>query len=176
MTLPTAKRRALHLDGECRQTAVVTDPSGAARNLADRQAIHDVLVTYARSVDRRDLPRVAACFTEDAAYDGALSSSTIREALTQLPESWQRYVRTQHFLGNQLIEIDGDAAHSETYAIAFHQLRVDTEWRQRSVAICYVDDLERCDGSWRIRKRRVQRLFSREEPLPGGLPEPERSS
>src|SRR5262249_22813509 len=52
--------------------------------LADREDVRDVLLSYARGVDAKDLARVAACFTPDAAYDGALGTGTIADALRSL--------------------------------------------------------------------------------------------
>ena len=94
----------------------------AIRELADRAAIQDVMLRYARGVDRKDLALVASCFTSDASYEGALAHGTIADALVRLRDAMARYDSTMHFVGNQLVEINGDTASSETYAVAYHRL------------------------------------------------------
>ena len=135
----------------------------ALRQLLDRAAIQDVLLRYARGVDRRDLDLVASCFTPDAAYDGSLARGTIVDALAALRVAVTRYARTLHFLGNQLIELDGDQARSETYALAHHQLPDGTH---RVVAVRYLDELVRQQARWLIRRRVVHREWQRDEAPP----------
>lgn len=137
-----------------------TDP--ALRELLDRVAIHDVLLRYARGVDRRDLDLVASCFTPDASYEGALGRTGIAEALTNLRAALSRYRSTLHFLGNQMIELAGDAARSETYALAYHRLSDD---RNLVVAVRYLDELVRRGEGWVIRGRVARLEWQRYEVL-----------
>jgi len=146
----------------------VEEPITAAlRELQDRVAIRDVLLRYACGVDRRDLPLVAACFTAHADYEGALGTGTVETALAALPQRLQRYERTMHFMGNQLIEVNGDTATSETYAIAYHNLVEDGARTLLTVGIRYLDDFVRADGTWRICRRVVQREWERREAMNG---------
>ena len=131
----------------------------ALQMLLDRAAVHDVLLRYARGVDCKDIDLVASCFTPDAAYEGALARSDIRQALPRLREAMDRYASTLHFLGNVTIEVTGDRASSETYAIAYHCPR--TGDRQYVVAVRYLDELVRHDGRWLITRRRVCREWER---------------
>lgn len=126
------------------------------RELLDRTAIQDVLLRYARGVDRRDLDLVASCFTPDATYEGALARGTIADALARLRDRMARYDSTMHFIGNQLIEIRGDLANSETYAIAYHRLTEAGEVKLFTVGVRYLDELTRDAGVWRIRRRVVK--------------------
>ena len=120
------------------------------RELADRTAIHDVLCRYARGVDTKDVDLVASCFTSDCAYEGSLGKSTIAEALANLRSAMARYTRTMHCMGNQLIELTGAAAASETYCIARHEL---PDRRTFTVSVRYLDRLICVDGGWRIAQR-----------------------
>ena len=135
----------------------------AVRQLLDRAAIHDVIMRYARGVDRRDLGLVAACFTPDAAYEGALGQGKIDTALAAMRERMSRYESTMHFMGTQLIEISGDSAKSETYAIAYHQLSDDGERRNLAVGVRYLDDLVRRDEQWLICRRVVKLEWQRHD-------------
>lgn len=137
----------------------------AVRELADRAAIQDVLLRYARGVDRRDLDLVAACFLPDASYEGALASGTIADALARLRDRLTRYDATMHFIGNQLIETDGDSASSETYAVAYHRLTEGGVAKLLTVGVRYLDDLVRSGERWRIRRRVVTTEWQRTETL-----------
>ncbi len=132
------------------------------RDLQDRAAIHDLVMRYARAVDRRDLAGVAACFTPDAAYEGQLSTSGIADALARLETALASWDVTQHLMGNQLIELHGDRASCETYAVATHVRGEGPTRRELTVAVVYQDDLVRRGGGWLICKRVARTLFSRE--------------
>jgi 3-phenylpropionate/cinnamic acid dioxygenase small subunit len=136
----------------------------ATQAMADRAAIHDLQLTYARAVDRKDLDLVASCFAANAAYEGALGRGEIGTALVSLRTAMARYGRTFHHVGNVLVEVHGDRATSETYAIAYHRERADPR-RQYVVAIRYVDELARHDDRWRITRRTVHREWERHQEL-----------
>jgi 3-phenylpropionate/cinnamic acid dioxygenase small subunit len=140
----------------------------AVRQLADRAAIQDLMLRYARGVDRKDLDLVASCFTPDASYEGALASGTIADALARLRDRMAHYERTMHFIGNQLIEINGDSASSETYAVAYHRLTEDGTARLFTVGVRYLDDLARDGEQWRIRRRVVRTDWQRSEVIESG--------
>ena len=74
-----------------------------------------------------------------------------------------RYASTMHFLGNMAIEVTGDHASSETYAIAYHRPRAGD--RQHVVAVRYLDALVRRDGRWLIARRLVSREWERYDTL-----------
>ncbi len=124
--------------------------------------MRDVLLSYARGVDDRDLDRVAACFTPDAAYDGALGQGTIDAALATLRGAMARYTATVHRMGNQVVVLAGDRARSETDCLAEHVL---PDGAHVVVAVRYRDDLVRRTDGWRIASRAVTTLWRRyEEP------------
>jgi ketosteroid isomerase-like protein len=127
--------------------------------LTDREDVRDVLLAYARGVDAKDLARVAACFTSDAAYDGALGTGTIADALGALDGAMRRYAATVHRIGNQAVDVDGDRAHSEADCLAEHVL---PDGRHVLVAVRYRDDLVRDAAGWRIARRAVTTLWRRE--------------
>lgn len=131
------------------------------RALLDRAAIHDLIMRYARGVDRRDLVQVAACFSEDAAYEGSLGSGGIEVTLAALRERMPRYRTTMHFLTNPLVELAGDAATCETYALVYHRLETEDDTEDFIVGVRYLDDLARGSNGWRITRRRTAMEFQR---------------
>ena len=137
----------------------------ALRALVDRAAIHDVLLRYARGVDRKDLSLVASCFTPDAAYEGSLARGDIGHALEALGTAMARYQTTMHLMGNQRIDLDGDRARCETAAVAFHRQGADGGLRDLTVGVRYVDDLVRRDGAWRICRRVARVEWRRIDPV-----------
>jgi len=129
-----------------------------ARELADRLAIRDLLATYALAVDRKDLARVAGCFTPDCAYEGRLGRGTIAQALAALGDAFARYARTMHLMGTHEAALDGDAARAETLCIAYHVL---PDGRHLTTGVRYADDLVRTPAGWRIRRRVVRTDWTR---------------
>jgi hypothetical protein len=150
------------------QTASVSGET-ALRELLDREAIREVVLRYARGVDRRDLDLVASCFTSTAEYEGKLAHGRVADALAALRESLPRYESTLHFMGNQLVELRGDEASCETYAIAYHRTAGDGAPRDLAVAVRYLDELVRLPEGWRIRKRVACTVWTRHDPV---LPAP----
>jgi ketosteroid isomerase-like protein len=142
------------------------DADVVIRDLVDRAAIQDVILRYARGVDRRDLDLVASCFLPDALYEGAMAHGAIGDALAALRDRMTRYDATMHFIGNQLIDITGDAASSETYAVAYHRLTENGDAKLFSVGVRYCDELIRDRDQWRIRRRVVTTVWERVEALP----------
>ena len=137
----------------------------AVRELLDRAAIHDVLLRYARGVDNRDVALVASCFVPGAVYEGTLACGTIEAALTTLRERLARYDGTMHMIGNHLIELRGDTATSETYAVAYHRLQEGGTPLLSTVGVRYLDDLVRHGDEWRIQRRVVKMEWQRREAL-----------
>jgi len=131
----------------------------AADTLAAVLAVRDLVYRYARGVDRRDVALVGSCFAPDARYEGSLASGTIADMLAALPVAMARYTTTLHFMGEPAVSIEGSAAHSETPTIAYHVLR--DSGALRTVAVRYLDRLERGPAGWWIVERRVQRCWER---------------
>ena len=129
--------------------------------LADEIAVRDVVLGYARGVDRKDLDAVARCFMPDCAYEGALASGTIADALATLRGAFERYTRTMHFMGTQAVTLAGDTADVVTYCIAFH---VRTDGGHATVGVRYLDSLARTAAGWRIARRVVRTDWTRNDP------------
>lgn len=123
------------------------------RALIDRQSIHDVLMRYARGIDRRDFDLVASCYHPGATDDHGRFKGSVEAFIPWVTNTLERFDSTMHFLGNVLIDIDGDTADAETYCVAYHRLRdADTD----SIAgLRYVDRFERRASGWRIADRKI---------------------
>jgi hypothetical protein len=143
--------------------------------LLAKQAITEVVVRYARAIDRLDEALLRSVFHPDSThnhfYQGP-SSDPDRAPSGDDPGDFVRfafnvlsaYRYTHHQLGNTLIEFDSDsAARVETYFTAFHRMRAQgdplaPENAQETemdyfVAGRYLDRFECRDGEWKIAQR-----------------------
>ena len=141
------------------------------QELLDRQAIHDVMMRYARGIDRSDLDLVRSCYHPGATDDHGSFKGPIEEFIPWVEEQLEAFDTIMHFLGNILIEIDGDVAHVETYCVSYHRLKgedVDTLFGLR-----YIDRFEKRDSEWRIAARRIAAEWNRRDEVdaPGFGPE-----
>jgi len=128
------------------------------RELWDRQLISRVAHTYARGVDRRDWELVRSCFAEEAHVEGTTASGPVDAYLADLRPAVERFVTTMHVMANQLIDVDGDRGHSETYAVAFHWAAEPAGTphpANLTVGVRYHDDLVRRGDRWVITRRVV---------------------
>ena len=85
------------------------------RRLEDKQAIQELLVSYARSCDDRDWPRYRSLFIPEAVidYTGAYGRSGLRDEIANWVEaviSGPALQHTQHLLSNIEITLAGDRA------------------------------------------------------------------
>jgi hypothetical protein len=130
----------------------------AVRELVDRAAIQDLLLRYARGIDRRDWLLVTSCFTPEADTDYAwVFRGKIEGFVPVVRDGLARYRSTMHFLGNQSIVLAGDAARSETYCVAYHRpTAVEEQNDLLTIGLRYLDELARAGGTWRIRRRVVE--------------------
>lgn len=122
--------------------------------LLDHQAIRDVVLRYCRGIDRLDLELVRGCYHPDATDDHGSFLGTRDEYVEWVGGVLMRYTGTMHVVANQLVELDGDVARSETYGVAYHHGDPPADQRRNfTTGFRYVDRFERRDGEWRIATR-----------------------
>jgi hypothetical protein len=137
---------------------------------ADRLEIHDVVMRYCQGVDRRRPELIRNSFHPDATIrtgDGTFTP----EQLVDRSMNVAAKVLT-HFVGNELVELHGDRAYSETYVLAFQVVDRDGGPATRTRALRYCDLFERRDGSWRIAERVFVDEWSRIDPIVETATEP----
>jgi hypothetical protein len=148
--------------------------------LLDKQQIHEVMMRYCRAVDRVDEELLRSVYHPDAIDNHGLFNGSAADfvpwCINQLREA---YTATQHFIGNELIEVRGDRAFCEFYFVAYHRYERKGEPRQMAAGGRYVDRFERRVGEWRIAERTVvvdwQRVDRVYEPDAGMLTMGQRS-
>ena len=135
--LPAAK-------GRCDVTA---DMEAAIRTLRDRQEIADLLARYCRGIDRLDTELIASVYHPDATDNHGIYKGNVKGFVEFIPTVLRQFSKTMHFLGNSLVEIDGDRAWAETYCMTHSRIdRPDGTQADRSGGVRYVDVIERRNG------------------------------
>ncbi len=126
------------------------------QGLADRAAIHDVLLRYCRGADRCDEDLIRSSYHPDAHDDhGTFTGSGGDFASWVVGVLRETSLATQHTLPNVLIELAGDAAAVESSFIAYHHRTADGGARIEIFGGRYLDRFERRRGEWRIAARTV---------------------
>jgi hypothetical protein len=125
-----------------------------ASELLDEREIRNVVLRYCRGIDRMDRELVRSCYHDDAVDVHGPFRGSVDDFLDWAWRQMSRHDRTFHFLGNMLIELRGDRAHVETYAIAHHFGEADDPARNLTLGFRYIDRFERRDvAGWRIAQR-----------------------
>jgi ketosteroid isomerase-like protein len=139
------------------------------QSLIDRQEISDVIHRYARGVDRMDFDLVRTCYHPDAYDDHGTIVGDVDVFIAAAQTYLVKFACTMHILGNMYIEVEGDVARAETYAIAYHRLEKDDGSGKDDIfGVRYLDRFERRDGEWRIAHRVVATEWRRVDPVPVG--------
>lgn len=124
--------------------------SGAIRPILDKLTLHELVLTYCRAVDRRDLALLATLYHEDAIDDhGGMFCGSARDYIAWLPSMLAHFEATRHDITNALFAIEGDEADGELYTIAYHRTH-GPEAREIIVGGRYLDRYQRRGGVWRF--------------------------
>ncbi|GAA1650694.1 nuclear transport factor 2 family protein [Georgenia ruanii] len=127
--------------------------------VAAKSEIVDVLARYCVHLDEYDIDALTDVFTPDCTMDqGPGRGGPIRgreDVLRGMKERQALFRRTQHILGQSLIEMTGDVATALTYVTAWHQ-----RWDMTTgiARLRYRDELVRTEDGWRIQYRRSEAL------------------
>jgi len=137
---------------------------------SNEDAISRVLARYCRGIDRLDLELVRDCYWPDATDSHGGFHGTRDEFVVWVAKLLARFESTMHFLGNVLIEVNGNAAVAETYALAFHRSAEAKPSLNLIVGVRYVDRFEKRRGAWKIAKRVCVTEWSRVDEEAGRFP------
>lgn len=131
-------------------TVATTDRDAALDAALSRAEIHDLCMAYARGVDRADEELLASIFTEDS----TVISGVVNGSGKDFARDICAFVSTNlemcfHSVANEWIEVRGDEAVGEHYALA-QMVQGDTEVLTGGR---YIDRYVRRDGKWLILSR-----------------------
>jgi hypothetical protein len=131
--------------------ALTPDLIAFLREAKDRQEINDCLLRYTRGVDRHDEELMRSAYHTDAVDEHGVATGGPDEfcawAIGYHAENQRQH---HHVITNTLLDLDGDAAHGETYYMFWADNRVGPPTLSFGR---YVDRFERRDGVWGIVRR-----------------------
>jgi len=140
----------------------------SAAQVADRLAIHDVLVAHCRGVDRADAEILRGCYWPDAEVSYGVFNGNAHRFCEFLPKAIAVYARTQHCIGNVAIELDGDEARVETYVTAYHYAEAADGDRDVIFFARYLDRMGKRGNVWKLAHRQVVIDWYRNVPAAAG--------
>jgi hypothetical protein len=140
--------------------------------------IMEAMARYSRGIDRRDEELLKTVYHEDSQDDHGWGLSAggwdvaalVRRDGNGFPDEWKQ---TTHFLGQHLIEVEGDRAESEVYFISHSIFEHDGKDHDLVSAGRYVDKWERRDGHFKISQRTVIYDWIRTDPANSKWPGPD---
>jgi ketosteroid isomerase-like protein len=134
---------------------MITNADDLMRDLLDERQIRSLIYRYCRAIDRRQYDDLRSCYHPDATDHHGDFYGSVEEFVAHCAQALDAFDRTLHFIGNLEIEVKGDMARSEAYVLALARLAASNgkPERDNTVALRYIDDLERRDGQWRILRR-----------------------
>jgi ketosteroid isomerase-like protein len=128
-----------------------------SRRLLDRQELADLLTRYAAAIDQKNLDAMRALFVPDveAVGFGRETLQGVDAWIAFVSRQIARFHATQHMLGPQLVEIDGDEASARTDLQATHWMsepkgEVFTLWGS------YRTRMQRTPDGWRISRHELE--------------------
>ncbi|NWK99155.1 hypothetical protein DM806_26550 [Sphingobium lactosutens] len=122
--------------------------------LLSKQACTELVHKLARGLDRCDKPLLLSLFHADATDDHGGFKGSAAEFVDWALGVLVTMERTQHLIGNVLVDVQGDHAVSEAYFMANHDMAdADGKPVRMIAAGRYLDRFERRDGVWKIAHR-----------------------
>jgi hypothetical protein len=121
------------------------------KELIDRQDIWNVVLRYARGIDRLDREMVRSCYWDDAIDDhyAYLGNPDVFIDVT-FEHARAGSVGQHHGLSNHVCELDGDNAYAETYYTFIGANKAPPHLLSMGR---YIDHLQRRDGVWKYANR-----------------------
>ncbi|MCW1427808.1 nuclear transport factor 2 family protein [Novosphingobium sp. JCM 18896] len=122
--------------------------------IADIQAISNVLACHSRGVDRADAGLLASCYHDGGTVDYRFFAGPAAQFAAILTEGQKQQPVTLHRTAQMWIELDGDRAQSESHVMAY-AASADEAGQPCQRLICgrYLDRHERRHGEWRLTHR-----------------------
>jgi hypothetical protein len=131
------------------------------QSLEDHRAITDLIYRYCRAVDRLDVPLGHSIWHEDgtADYGESVYQGNGRGAIDFICAQHKKTLHHSHQVTNILIDLNGDAAGSESYCMAALRVRRGEKLLQMTIWTRYIDRWSRRNGLWGLERRIAIRDF-----------------
>lgn len=126
-------------------------------DMLDKHQLYELACRYFQAVDRKQFDDLKALYHPQAIHDHGEMFSGSREAFTDWLKQSIVPLTTQHFFGNHLFEVNGDAATGELYTINYHVIPNEKGERDYVAGGRYLDEYKKEHGQWLFWRR--QRLI-----------------
>jgi uncharacterized protein (TIGR02246 family) len=132
--------------------------AAAVRAQADRQAIADLGVLYARAVDDHDVDSVVAMYTADGVFERRGVAATGREAIrAAYVASFDTYTTMLHTPHPGVVRLHGDGTAS---GWSHGHAELATRSTLVLASFRYEDDYRCADGRWRFARRSITFMYA----------------
>lgn len=144
----------------------------ALQRLIDKDAIRDLVLTYSRAIDRKDVALLRDLYTADGVdHHGDSFSGSAEDYCAFIAKALPFIPYSGHHVCNHLIAVEGERGWGEVYALALHLIpdrQNPGALIEDFMAVRYIDDYRReADGKWRFAKRVVTYDVQIQRPFDG---------
>ncbi len=122
-------------------------------SLIAKQEITELVYRYMRGLDRFDEALLRSLFTDDAWCEYGFMNGDAADFISFALGALAGHSANQHFVGNILIDLEGDEAFGEVYFNAYHKVPAEEGYSDLIVAGRYLDRYERSGGAWKFAYR-----------------------
>lgn len=137
-------------------------------DLHAKQECYESICRLQRGLDRIDGELLLSAFHPGGIINVGQFDGPIEQFVPWVSGHLSKMKRTHHHIGNNLIELHGDKAFSETYIWASHDFDRDGQALTYTVCGRYADRLEKRGGKWRIVHRTLLADLVQEYPTMEG--------
>ncbi len=130
----------------------------------DREEIRELSRRYMRGLDRLDGPLLKSVFAADATVDYGFFQGSATDFVDFALGVLTDHQANHHFIGQMMVDVQGDTAVGEIYFQAFHRLVQEGEEKDLFIAGRYLDRYQKEAGQWRIVFRSEVNDWSRTDP------------
>ncbi len=134
-----------------------------------KQDISDVIMRYARAIDRADGPLLHGCYHDDAIEEhGNTYNGPAHDYIDGAMERIMKGDVMMHLIGNLHIGLESELAWVETYVLTFARFDKEGEPWDTLTGGRIFDKFEKRDGEWKIAHRKMALDWNRDEPSSEG--------
>jgi uncharacterized protein (TIGR02246 family) len=127
---------------------------------AERDVVRLIRDTWA-AIDRKDWAAYADGFCEDGEFEIMGDRRRGREAIAAGPaRDLAGYDALQHFVMNEIVDVDGDRASGQWYALAVHVPDAADPGTHADVGLRYRFRARREDGAWRLEEAVIDVIWT----------------
>ena len=129
--------------------------------LESKEAIRELVTTYAIACDEHDMPRLTACFTDDACFDspnGAMVARGKAAIVTMFENTFKIRGPSYHWTHDVTVRVD-DGNPDEATGLVLSHAETSPSGVVSIAAMRYDDSYRREAGEWRFAQRVITFLY-----------------